>query len=78
METALQVIGMEVQIVIPRMVTARTEPMIGMVAQEGVAIGMEMEDQHGMREEVTGTGQVLMTALTGLGAHLPLTATKCS
>lgn len=76
---ALQAIGMEVQIVTLRMVMAKTKIMIGMVAHAGAVIGMEVEeDQHGMREEVTGTGRLLMTALTGQGAHLPLTATKCS
>jgi hypothetical protein len=75
-EIASRVIGMVIQIVIPRMVMARTEAMIGMVAHEVVAIGMEVEGQHGMKEEVTGTSRVLMTALIGQDAHLPLTTTK--
>ena len=75
-EIASRVIGMVVQIVIPRMVMARTEAMIGMVAHEVVAIGMEVEGQHGMKEEVTGTIRVLMTALIGQDAPLPLTTTK--
>jgi hypothetical protein len=76
---ALEAIGMEVQIVTLRMVMARTKAMIGMVAHAGAVIGMEVEeDQHGLREEITGTGRLLMTARRGQGAQLPLTATKCS
>lgn len=78
MEIALLVIGMVVvQIATLRMVMAETEAMIGMVVHEGVVIGMEVEGQQGMREEVSGTGRPLMTALTGQGAHLPLITTKC-
>jgi hypothetical protein len=70
---------MEAQIVTLRMVMAKTKGMIEMVAHAGAVIGMEVEeDQQGMREEVTGTGRLLMSALTGQRAHRPLTATRCS
>jgi len=76
---AFKAIGMEAQIVTLRMVMAKTKGMIEMVAHAGAVIGMEVEeDQQGMREEVTGTGRLLMSALTGQRAHRPLTATRCS
>lgn len=73
----LQAIGMVVQIVTLKMGMGKTKVTIEMVAQEGVVTGMEMEVQHVTRGEATGTtGQVLMTALAGEGAHLPLNDTR--
>ena len=58
METALGVIGMGVQIVTLKMGMAKRQAMTGMEAQEGGAIGMEVEveSHHAMREEATGIG----------------------
>ena len=76
---ASKAIGMEAQIVTLRMVMAKTKGMIEMVAHAGAVIGMEVEEgPQGMREEVIGTGRLLMSALTGQHAHRPLTATRCS
>lgn len=73
----MQVTGMVVQIVTLRMVMVKTGAMIGMGAHEVAAIGMEVEGQQGLREEITRTGQGPMIALTGQDAHLPLIATRC-
>lgn len=73
----MQVTGMVVQIVTLRMVMAKTGAMIGTAAHEEAAIGMEVEGQQGLREEVIRTGRGPMIALTGQGAHLPLIATRC-
>lgn len=73
-----QAIGMVVQIVTLKMVMAKTEAMIGMLPQEGVGTGMQVGVQHVMRVGATGTGQVLMTALTEEGAPRRLTAIRHS
>ena len=58
---------------------AKTKDMIEMMAHAGAVIGMKMEvDPQGMREEVIGTGRLLMSAPTGQHAHRPLTANRCS
>lgn len=75
-EIVLQGIGMEVQTVTRKMGMAKMEAMIGMEVQEGAATGMEVEGHHAMREEVTGIGQLLMTALGEEGAHLLSIATE--
>lgn len=73
-----QAIGMVVQIVTLKMVMAKTEAMIGMLPQEGVGTGMQVGVQHVTRVGATGTGQVLMTALTEEGAPRRLTAIRHS
>lgn len=73
-----QAIGMVVQIVTLKMVMAKTEAMIGMLPQEGVGTGMQVGVQHVMRVGATGTGQVLMTALTEEGAPRRSTAIRHS
>lgn len=58
-----------------KMVMIKIGPLTEMVVHEA-AIGTEVVGQHVMREEVTGVGRVLMTALTGEGDHLLSTATS--
>lgn len=84
-EIGLEVIGMELQIVIHHhhkvAVMAGRETMIGMSAQGGAVTDMaaaaavvEVEVQHVMKEETTGTELVRMSVLEGEEAgHLPLT-----
>ncbi|CAL5363440.1 unnamed protein product [Camellia sinensis] len=75
-EIVLQGIGMEVQTVTRKMGMAKMEAMIGMEVQEGAMTGMEVEGHHAMREEVTGIGQLHMTAPGEEGAHLLSIATE--
>ena len=51
--------------------------LVGMKAQELAVKGMKAEEgQPVMREEVIGTGLVLMIALEGAVIHLPMTGTE--
>ena len=78
MGIALEVIGMVVQTVFPKMVMAKIEHTTGMVVVlVEVLIGMEVECRHGRKEGVTGVGQALMTAQAGVVARLRLIATNC-
>lgn len=73
--TGLQMIGTTVLIGTRKMVMGKIGALIETEAHV-VGTGMEVEGQLVMREEVTGVGLILMTALTGVGGHLPLTATN--
>lgn len=59
------------------MVMARTEAMKGMVVLEEAAIGMQVvEGQQGRKDEAIGIEPVLMNALAGETALLPLIVTN--
>lgn len=87
-EIGLEAIGMEPQIGTHHHHHHRVvgmggrETMIGMSAQGGAvtdtaAVEVEVEDQHVMKEEATGTEQVHMSVLEGEEAvHLPSTIEK--
>lgn len=69
---------MEIQIATQQMDMAKRDCMKGMLAQGEAVKGMEVEVQHAMKEKVTGTELVHMTARGGEDNHLPSTVTRLS